>query len=125
MKTTEVIFQESYDLLKESEWIQGTMHEPMVDLNGDRIGPDGYCMVGAVRKSIFDKANFLSFVTKRDTEEWFLYEQSLAKLERVIGQRSPTGWNDEEGRTKDEVLEVLKEAQALPDIPEDEVTYIE
>lgn len=73
------------NFIEKRKWIQGKY----------RNGKGGYCLVGAMISSC--------------PHEWGpLYNQVEAKLIALYPESNPIDWNDEKGRTKDEVLALLR-----------------
>lgn len=80
--TTHRILTDAADLLERCGWTQGAY-----------VSNGGYCLMGA-----FHEANSGAISEQ--------YEEAWAFLEEAVG--NPIHWNDEDGRTKEEVLNLLR-----------------
>lgn len=87
--------QRAIDILEREGWIQGAMEG----------GAGGVCLLGALNIA---PSWDVKFDLVRGEPVSFGYVRDV--LEDRIGDRSIVSWNDQPGRTKSEVLDVLREA---------------
>src|SRR5258708_23853924 len=76
------------DLIEREGWIQGRRYKQGV----------GYCVLGAVSK-----------IATGDPDNWWPPDTSSA-LSRCIKHNNPIAWNDIQGRTKADVIQLLRQA---------------
>lgn len=106
MKPSEAL-QKSIDVIDQYGWIQG-------NLGSDRCG---WCAIGAVSRAVgrvLESGHFdYAYVPGLDEE----FKKAVKYLVQVVAPKDPflgiAEWNDTEGRTEDQVLEALVEAQRL------------
>jgi hypothetical protein len=89
------------ELLKKKGWCQG---RSALDVDGNLVNPRSkkavkFCIIGAVEACI-----------RVGIDSWEDYDGAFDKVRRVLRVWSLAEWNDKPGRTKEEVIKVLKEA---------------
>ncbi len=94
------------DLLERSNWVQD-MFEQNYPF---RLRRTGYCMMGAIHKVITGDSG-------TGDGEGGLSNQCVMRLRAHMSWDDPSWWNDKEGRTKAEVISMLREVanQGDPD----------
>src|SRR5437867_427515 len=84
------ILDKAADLIGKRGWCQGEFHK----------SGDGYCILGAIRK--ISPNGWL--------QEPFGYLVATMKMEMWWNPRDLAGWKDAKGRTKREVLSILRKS---------------
>ena len=92
----ENVFSVAADILERDGWCQGA--------NTDREGR--HCLLGALRKAWEQTLGWIWTTTALDS--------LCAGL--PLGGEWPSSWNDTEGRTAAEVISLLREAAAAPEV---------
>jgi hypothetical protein len=94
--STELLLSVAFVLTPPEHWIQHMFHS---EIEGE---PPGWCIYGAVEFAI----TYLNVPTRS-------YQAACKALTKVMGGASMVQWNDVEGRTHQEVLDVLYKAAAI------------
>lgn len=108
MKPSEAL-QKSIDVIDHYGWIQG-------DIGSDRRG---WCLIGAINRAVgrVDSIGHFHFARPKGVDEEF--RAAMGYLTSVPGLVwGVAEWNDTKGRTEDQVLEALIEAQRLAELAE-------
>lgn len=95
-KTSKEILSDALKLLKTAGWIKG-------DLGSSY---SGYCAVGALRKAAFGNVYTLSSTSLN----YNAYRNALFILADNISEGSIPAWNDRLYRTKEDVVNVFRQA---------------
>ena len=107
-KTYEMI-EAAVDLIKATGWTQHALSRDsagLLELYGtkEKYVPVCYCAMGAV-EAILDEYYAEATSSYEDIEK--TYQKAMAALHAATHSRSLASFNDAEGRTKEEVLELM------------------
>lgn len=104
-KTPKQVLQDARRLIEEKGWIQGLYHSER-----------GYCVSGAIYQAggwrcVVYQTNSAEAYQTNSAEALVAADRAWSALQKEIGfAQSIAGWNDEPGRTKEEVLATFDRA---------------
>ena len=96
--TADEILDAAADLLEKEGWIQSNL-----------VSPEGRCAIGAIRRVQDMNGSLIQYMFGSPKNPIPLQDTPTYVLQSFLGQAVAT-WNDQKGRTKEEVVQALRDA---------------
>lgn len=109
MNTSEILNQAA-DYIEEYGWVQCGGWYPLWE--------EPACLEGAMRVVTMQHTGEDIFTAPADSKWGPLYARAKAAMRNYLGVGNPWVWNDEIGRTEEEVIEALRAAALMEEVKE-------